>query len=573
MPAGFRRQLRRLLVALAAATGVALLLVIAIAPFTGPPGGAAVGVLLFLGLLTGLIALSARDGCAILTLLVVLLLLVPQHYVIVGPLKSVGNPAGLVALAALGIWAASRILNLIDAEQLHPVRWALLAFTIAAMASYAAGVVRGLTRAEQASMDRVVFQHLAMLGVALLAVDALGSRHRITTLLKRIVLIGGLAACIGILEFAFLGFDLREVMLLPGLTPNVDLESATRSGFDRITAGASHPIEFSVVTAALVPLALHFSLHADTGRWRYRLALVALLVAIPMTVSRSGILTLAAGLSVYAVALSHRQLVNALVLGLMGVGVFPLVVPGLLGTVRNLFRDVGTDPSIAGRTNDYAAIPGLMQGHWWLGRGTGTFLPDVYFFLDNQYLAALLQGGIVGLVAFIALLVVGLGVARGVRRRSPDPAVRSEAQALAGTIASLGAGSVVFDSLAFRQSAFLLFLAIGCAGAHWSLVRDLPKARNSSELSLEPGGQPAGTGYRSGRDVPARSEVRSSSSKDGTVPPDRVGVGPGQETAVASVVIPAHDEVSSIHLDLRSRADPYRGRSSVGGCQILGTST
>ena len=162
-----------------------------------------------------------------------------------------GSPAGRVALAALGIWAASRILNLTDAVELHPVRWALLAFTIAAMASYAAGMMRDLTTAEQASMDRVFFQHLAMLGVALLAVDALGIvAHRITTLLQRLVLIGGLAAGVGILEFAFSGFDFREVMLLPGLTSNVDLESATRSGFDRITAGASHPIEFSVVTAA-----------------------------------------------------------------------------------------------------------------------------------------------------------------------------------------------------------------------------------------------------------------------------------------------------------------------------------
>jgi O-antigen ligase len=502
MPAGLRHRLRRVLVPLAAGTAVALLLVIAVAPLTGPLGGTAVAAVLVLGTIAGLLALSARDGCSVLTWLVVLLLLLPQHYVIVGPLKSVGSPAGLVALVALGIWAASRILNLTDAVELHPVRWALLAFTIAAMASYAAGMMRDLTTAEHASMDRVVFQHLAMLGVALLAVDALGTRDRITTLLQRLVLVGGLAACIGILEFAFTGFDFREVMLLPGLTTNVDLVADTRSGFDRITAGASHPIEFSVVTAALAPLALHFAVHAESGRWRYRLALIALLVAIPMSVSRSGILTLAVGLSVYAVALSHRGRFNALVLGLIGVGVFRALVPGLLGTVRSLFRDVDTDPSIAGRTEDYAAIPGLMQGHWWLGRGTGTFLPDVYFYLDNQYLAALLQGGIIGLTAFIALLVVGLGVARGVRRRSPDPTLRSEAQALAGTIASLGAASIVFDALSFRQSAFLLVLAIGCAGAHWSLVRDLPKLRGHREVSRESVGQPVATADHNGRYVP-----------------------------------------------------------------------
>lgn len=486
MAATLRQWLRGALVPVAAATGVVLLLVVAIVPLTGPVGGAAVGALLVLGMVAGLLALSARDGCAVLTWLVVLLLLVPQPYVLVGPLKSVGNPAGLVAMAALAIWAASRILNLIDAEELHPVRWVLLAFTVTAMASYAAGMMRDLTQAEHASMDRVVFQHLAYLGVALLAVDALGTRDRITTLLQRLVLVGAAAACIGIVEFAFAGFDFRDAMLLPGLTTTGDLVSDTRSGFDRIAAAASHPIEFAVVCAALVPLALHFALHADSRRWRFWLALVALLAAIPMSVSRSGFLTLAVGFAFYAASLSHRGRFNALVLGIIGLGVFRALVPGLLGTVRSLFRDVDTDPSIAGRTEDYASIPGLMEGHWWLGRGLGTFLPDVYFFLDNQYLGTLIQGGAVGLTAFIALHVVGLGVARGVRHRSTDPALRSEGQALAATIASLGVAALVFDSLSFRQSALLLFLVIGCAGAHWSLVRDMPKVRGPREPGPEP---------------------------------------------------------------------------------------
>ncbi len=485
MSIGLRQRMHPVLAPAGVLIGAVLLVIVVVGPFTGVLGGPAIAALLVLGLIAGLLVLSARDGCSVLTWLLVLLMFVPQPYVLVGPLKSVGNPAALVALAALAIWAAARILNLSDAVELHPVRWVLLFFTTAALASYAAGMTRDLTAAEQASMSRVIFQHLALLGVALLAVDELGARDRITTLLQRLVLLGAATAGIGILEFAFSGFDFREVMLLPGLTTNSELVSDTRSGFDRITAGASHPIEFSVVIAALVPLALHFTLYADTGRWRYRLALVAMLAAIPMSVSRSGFLTLAVGVMVYAVALSHRGRFNALVLGIIGLGVFRALVPGLLGTVRGLFRDVGTDPSIAGRTEDYQAIPGLMEGHWWWGRGLGTFVPDVYFFLDNQYLAALLQGGLVGLTAFISLHAVGMAVARGIRRRSTDPALRSEGQALAATIAALGAASFVFDAMSFRQSAFLLFLVIGCAGAHWSLVRDLPKVHDRQELSRE----------------------------------------------------------------------------------------
>ena len=491
MSVGLRQRWHHFLVSTAVAAGVVALLVVAVAPFTGVLGGTAAAALLALGLIVGLLVLSARDGCSVLTLVVALLLLVPQPYVLVGPLRSVGNPAVLVAIGALAIWAASRVLNLSTAEELHPVRWALLVFTIAAAASFAAGLLRDLTSGERSSMDRVVFQHLALLGVALLAVDELGTRERITTLLQRLVLIGGVTGVIGILEFAFSGFDYRQVMLLPGLTTNTEIVSQSRSGFDRVAAGASHPIEFSVVISALVPLALHFVLHSESRRWRFALALVAMLAAIPMSVSRSGFITLAVGVLVYAVALTHRGRFNALVLGLIGLAVFRAMVPGLLGTVRGLFRDVGTDPSIAGRTDDYAAIPALMHGHWWWGRGLGTFQPDVYFILDNQYLAALLQGGLVGLAAFVALLVVGLGVARGVRRRATDPAMRSLGQALTATIAALAVSAFVFDSLSFRQSGFVLVLTIGCAGALWSLVRHEPKIQHRPREDGPPPHEPS----------------------------------------------------------------------------------
>lgn len=480
------RSVRRLVAPVAAGAVVLALVVVAVVPFTGLIGGTATAALLVLGLLVGLLVLSARDGCSILTWALVLLFLVPQPYVLVGPLKSVGNPATLVALAGLAIWAASRVLNLSQASELNPVRWVLLVFTIAAAAAYAAAMLRDLTASEAASTTRVIFGHLALLGVGLLAVDELGTRDRISVLLRRVVLLGGVAALIGIVEFMVPAFDFREVMRLPGLTANVDPESVSRSGFDRITSGASHPIEFAVVTAALVPLALHFVIHTRTGRWRYALALVAMLAAIPMSVSRSGFLALAVGFLFYAAALSHRGRLNALVLGLIGVAAFRAMVPGLLGTVRSLFRDSGTDPSIAGRTDDYAQIPGLMEGHWWWGRGLGTFVPDVYFFLDNQFLAALLQGGIVGLVVFVVLLVVGIGTARGVRRRATDTELRSLGQALAATIASLGVSGFVFDLLSFRQSGFLLFLAIGCAGALWSLVRHQPKEQHRPAPAPEP---------------------------------------------------------------------------------------
>lgn len=439
--------------------------------------------LLSLSFVIGLVAVSRRDAQAVLTLMLVLLLLVPQNYV-VGPLKSVGQPAQLVGLLALALWAAGRFLGLLDARRSHPVRWLFLVYALTVLVSFAAATTRTLTGEESSGAVRALFPAAAMLGIGLLATDGLDSRKRVESLLERLVLLGGIAAFIGIVEFFNKGFVYSEVMRLPGLTTNTEIINDTRSGFSRIDGAAAHPIEYAVVIACLAPLALHLALHAAT-RTRRRLcglALTLMLVVSPMSVSRSGILALAVGLAVYVVHLSGRARLHAAVVGLIGIGIFHAMVPGLLGTLKSLFLIGEEDPSIAGRTEDYAQIPGLMADHVWLGRGLGTFQPSRYFYLDNQYLGSLLEGGVLALVVLIGVYVTGMCVARGVRHRSGSEALRGLAQALTASIAAFGVTAATFDELSFRQTGFTLFLLLGCAGALWTLVRDEPRRHPSGSV-------------------------------------------------------------------------------------------
>jgi hypothetical protein len=448
------------------------------------------GTLVVLGLL-GLVlvmaffAISRRDPQTVLTLVVVLLFLLPQNYVLVGPLKSVGNPAQLVGMLALALWCCGRILGLIRATERHPIRWVMLVYAIAALASFAAAMSNStLTIAESAGTARALFPIAAVLGIGLLAVDGLASRERVVTVLQRLVWVGGVAAFIGIVEFAIKGFSYRDAMRLPGLTINTELIDETRSGFDRIHAAASHPIEYAVALGALAPLALHFAVHAQNQARRQLNALVfvVICVAIPMTVARSGIVAVAVGLAFYAVHLSNRAKLNLAVLGVIGLGLYRAMVPGLLGTLKSLLLIGEEDPSIAGRTEDYAEIPRLMAGFVAFGRGLGTFEPTAYFYLDNQYLGSLLEGGVLGLATLIITYVVGFCVARGVRHRSDDQSMRGLGEALAASIAAFAISAAIFDELSFRQSAFTLFLLLGCAGALWSTVQDNPKRRWSGEV-------------------------------------------------------------------------------------------
>jgi hypothetical protein len=448
------------------------------------------GTLIVLGLLglvlvTVFFAISRRDAQTVLTLVVVLLFLLPQDYVLVGPLRSVGNPALLIGMLALAFWCAGRILGLIRVTEGHPIRWVMLLYAIAALAAFAAAMSNStLTVAESTGAARALFPVAAALGIGLLAVDGLESRERVMTVLQRLVWVGGVAAFIGIVEFAIHDFSYRDAMHLPGLTTTTELIDETRSGFDRIHGAASHPIEYAVTLGALAPLALHFAVHARSRAQRQlnALALLVICVVIPMTVARSGVVAVAVGLAFYGVHLSNRAKLNLAVLGVIALGLYRAVVPGLLGTLKSLLLIGEKDPSIAGRTEDYAKIPGLMAGFEAFGRGLGTFQPTEFFYLDNQYLGSLLEGGVLGLIILIITYVVGFGVARGVRHRSSDQSMRGLGQALTASIAAFAVSAAIFDELSFRQAAFTLFLLLGCAGALWSTVQDNPKRRWPGEV-------------------------------------------------------------------------------------------
>jgi hypothetical protein len=433
--------------------------------------------------------ISHRDAQTVLTVLVILLFLVPENYVLVGPLKGVGNPALLVALFALAFWCAGRVLGFYSAVVNHPIRWVLLLYTAAGIASFAAGMNRTLTFVESAGVTRAMFALAAVLGIALLAVDGLDGRERVDSVIQRVIWVGGAAAFVGILEFVFNGFRYRDAMHLPGLTTTTEfVVTDQRWLFERIQGGAAHPIEYAVTLAALAPLALHYALHAKLshGRQLSALALLLILIVNPLTVSRSGIISLAVGLGIYAWHLPFRAKSNAAVVGVIGLGLYGAAVPGLLGTLKGLFVLGEEDPSIVARTEDYAKIPGLTNGYEIFGRGLGTFQPVSYFYLDNQYLGSLLEGGMVALFALIACFVIGFGVSREIRHRSADPALRSLGQALAGSIATFAVCAGTFDELSFRQSAFIFFLLLGCAGALWSTVRTNPMRRRSSDVRIHP---------------------------------------------------------------------------------------
>ncbi len=154
------------------------------------------------------------------------------------------------------------------------------------------------------------------------------------------------------------------------------------------------------------------------------------------------------------------------------VAVAAVSVHGLLGTFVGLFSNQGAaQASTQSRTNAFSSAGPFIAQHPWFGRGFGTFLPQTYFFTDDQYLNSIIVTGVIGLLALLALFVTGWIIARSARRLAIDPEARDLAQCLAASIAVAAVSFATYDALSFTISAGLTFLLLGCTGAMWRLVR------------------------------------------------------------------------------------------------------
>jgi O-antigen ligase len=258
---------------------------------------------------------------------------------------------------------------------------------------------------------------------------------------------------------------LREI---PGFTLNHStLVIWDRSGLNRVSGTATNPIELGVVAGMLLPLAIDLALYDTERSPRMRWTPVALIaIAIPASVSRSGILSVTLALSVLVVLMPPRQRLVAL--GAVPFALCAVFVSahGLIGTLTSFFTAGESDTSISARTNDYPLVEKLVQQRPWFGRGGGTWLPenplDIF---DNQYLKVAVELGLVGVVALLALFLVPMVSALMARRRTNDPELRLLCAALAGVCLSAAVCSATFDSFSFPMFPSIFALVIGLIGA------------------------------------------------------------------------------------------------------------
>ncbi len=405
------------------------------------------------------------DGATVLSFFVALLLLIPSQFII-GPLGGAGTPAQILGVLGLLWWSADRIRRTTTVRSFSPRTPALMAiFGAAVLASYVAGTTRPISDDELRSMQMGVLSVLAWLGIVLVASYGIPSRERLEVLLRRLTVLGGLVALLGVVQF-ITGRSFVDQLTIPGLTTNHAIGAIdVREGFQRPAGTSIHAIEFGAVLTMVLPIALHFALY-DTHRppWRRWWPAAAIGVMIPISISRSAIVCAVTVLAMLIPTWPKMTRRWALIVLMGGGSAAYLFLPGLLGTVTGLFTSIGSDTSAASRTGSYPLAWQFIERAPFFGRGFLTFLPD-YRILDNQYLGSLIDIGFVGVGALLLVFGGSIVTVLRVRRRLIAPSDRHLAQALAAAVAAGGLSFAMFDAFSFPMAAALVFFFVGCVGS------------------------------------------------------------------------------------------------------------
>ncbi|MFD3776687.1 O-antigen ligase family protein [Streptomyces sp. NPDC058612] len=423
------------------------------------------------------------DATALLTGYLALAFFIPSNLTLPG-MGGVGTPANVFALLCLFWYLATWITGRIrpaPGTRLPRVVMCLLA--VAVLASYLANASRGSSHKEVLAADRGLIGLLVWISLVVLVSAGIQSRERLDVLLRRAVVMGAVVAAIGYYDF-FTATNIADRISIPGLQSSVaQITTLDRGSFTRPRSTTAQPLEFGGMLALLLPFAVQQAFDPVrrhlSGRRRWA-PVVLMGGALPLTVSRTSIIGVLIVVLVMVVRWKPERRWAAIGLLLGSVACFKVIVPGLIGTITTLFGSFlsNSDSSTQARTVKYGAIVPYLGERPLFGQGFGTFLPELYFFTDNQYMLTLAEMGFLGLVALLALFLTGIHQGGAIRRLARGESDRELGQAFfASALVSL-VSAATFDALSFPMFAGMFFLTIAAGGSYLGFIRRAaPKPR------------------------------------------------------------------------------------------------
>jgi polysaccharide biosynthesis protein PslJ len=421
----------------------------------------------------GLRARSRVDAVTLLSWYVFLIMIVPA-WLVFSPVGSAGQPSTVFALIVFVWYLVTWLHPATSAEATRqPVRLGIIVFGCAVIAAYVSANRTAMSPSASDGAGTGLIFLAGWVGVLLLAADGIESVDRLKTLLRRVVLCATAMAALAIPQY-FTGLNAVNYLTIPGLVTRLDsADVSLRNDLNRVAATTLGPLEFAAVLAIALPFAIHQARYAPPGRRLWRWLQVALIgTALPMTISKTAVVAIAALAVVLLPTWPKRDRRIGYAVAGAAAALMWVALPSLFHTFRALIFGGAYSSSTTSRTNAFSSAAPFIAQHPWLGQGFGTFLPQVYFYTDDQYLNSLIEIGFIGLLALVILLASGWMSAIRARRAFADPETRDLAQCLAAAIAVSIVSFATFDALAFPVAAGLTFLMIGCSGAMLRLARE-----------------------------------------------------------------------------------------------------
>jgi O-Antigen ligase len=379
-----------------------------------------------------------------------------------------------LVVAIFATWALGAALGKPErVKRLRPRGWAvgMTAFVLAAVASTAVNTERMTNMGEWVLAQK----HFAVLFslVAVFAIVALKLRPAELRPFSVLIVVLALITAAGTIYEKKTGYNVfyhaassvfspiasvepspTNVNPTPLVSPRPLIAGPTRHGLsDASILGMALP--FAVVLAAIAP--------SRRRSFVWGIAACVIIAGALITQRKSGAVLPAIALLTLFV-LRPRQLIRLAPFGVVAVAVAFAVAPGIFSTVSQL-RRAESQASTTGRTSDYPAVVPDLLTRPMLGRGFGTpntERVDTYRIFDNEYLDVLYEVGGLGLVAFLAMIVTPLIVARSLLR-SDDPVRGPPALAAGAACLVFGVACALYDILTFPQAPYLfLFVAAMC---------------------------------------------------------------------------------------------------------------
>ncbi len=270
-------------------------------------------------------------------------------------------------------------------------------------------------------------------------------------------------------RLGFNAFYQWSAALLPGSVGVPEtLNTLDSIGRTSIYGPAGHPVELATMVGMVVPFAVVGLLESPERRKRiaYAIAIGVIFAGALATQRKTSVVAPAAGLLVllaYRPRLVVRRLIPVgLVLGLL-VG---LASPG---AIQSIFGQLspskfGNVRSTQDRTADYDGVAPDVTRHVLLGRGYESYDHTKYRILDNAYLGLLIGVGLVGLLAYLAILATTMSAAHRTIR-SGDPPLSGTALAASASVAVVAVATLLFDVLSRPHVAYLFFFIAGLIAA------------------------------------------------------------------------------------------------------------